>query len=68
MSTKAHDLRDMAFEDLESLALEKAEELMNQRMRLKLRQLDNPLAVRMIRRELATIKTVLNEKRRAVAR
>ncbi len=68
MSKKAHDLRDLAVEDLESLATEKAEELMNQRMRLKLRQLDNPLAVRNIRRELATIKTILNEKRRAVAR
>jgi large subunit ribosomal protein L29 len=68
MSKKAHDLRDMAVEDLESMATERAEELMNQRMRLKLRQLDNPLAVRNIRRELATIKTVLNEKRRASAR
>jgi large subunit ribosomal protein L29 len=58
----------MAVEDLESLATEKSEELMTQRMRLKLRQLDNPLAVRNIRRELATIKTILNEKRRAVAR
>jgi large subunit ribosomal protein L29 len=68
MTKKAHDLRDLGVEDLESLATEKAEELMNQRMRLKLRQLDNPLAVRNIRRELATIKTILNEKRRAVAR
>jgi large subunit ribosomal protein L29 len=68
MTKKAHDLRDMGVEDLESLATEKSEELMTQRMRLKLRQLDNPLAVRNIRRELATIKTILNEKRRAVAR
>lgn len=68
MSKKAHDLRDLAVEDLESLATEKSEELMTQRMRLKLRQLDNPLAVRNIRRELATIKTILNEKRRAAAR
>ena len=60
---KAHDLRDMTLEDLVSLEREKAEELMNQRLRLKLRQLDNPLSVRNTRRELATIKSVITEKR-----
>ena len=68
MTKKAHDLRDLGVEDLQSMAREKAEELMNQRIRLKMRLLDNPLAVRNLRRELATIKTVLNEKRRAAAR
>jgi len=65
MMKKAHELRDMSVEDLESMEREKAEELMNQRLRLKLRQIDNPLAVRNTRRELATIKTVINEKRQA---
>ena len=62
---KAHDLRDMSVEDLESLEREKAEELMNLRLRLSLRQVDNPLSVRNARRELATIKTVITEKTRA---
>jgi large subunit ribosomal protein L29 len=62
---KAHDLRDLTIEDLESLEREKAEELMNLRMRLKLRQVDNPLSVRTMRRELATIKTVITEKKQA---
>ncbi len=62
---KAHDLRDMTLEDLVSLEREKAEELMNLRLRLKLRQVDNPLSVRNTRRELATIKTVITEKRNA---
>lgn len=62
---KAHDLRDQTLEDLESLAAETAEELMNLRLRLKLRQVDNPLSVRNARRQLATIKTVITEKRNA---
>ncbi len=63
---KAHDLRDLTLEDLQSLEREKAEELMNLRMRLKLRQVDNPLSIRVARRELATIKTVITEKKAAV--
>lgn len=62
---KAHDLRDLPVEDLESLEREKAEELMNLRLRLKLRQVDNPLSVRELRRGLATIKTVITEKKKA---
>jgi large subunit ribosomal protein L29 len=62
---KAHDLRDMSVEDLVGLERERAEELMNLRLRLKLRQVDNPLSVRNMRRELATIKTVITEKRKA---
>lgn len=64
---KAHDLRDLTVEDLESLEREKAEDLMNLRLRLRLRQVDNPLAIRTARRELATIKTVITEKKRANA-
>lgn len=62
---KTHDLRDMALEDLQNLERDRAEELMNLRLRLKLRQVDNPLSVRNARRELAAIKTVINQKRKA---
>jgi large subunit ribosomal protein L29 len=62
---KAHDLRDLSLEDLLDMEREKAEELMNLRIQLKMRQTDNPLAARGARRELAVIKTVINEKRRA---
>jgi large subunit ribosomal protein L29 len=64
---KAHDLRDLPLEDLESLEREKAEELMNLRLRLRLRQVDNPLSIRTARRELATIKTVITEKKKQAA-
>jgi ribosomal protein L29 len=68
MSKKAHDYRDLSVEDLQTIEREKSEELMNMRMRLKLHQIDNALAVRIARRELATIKTVILEKQRAAAR
>jgi large subunit ribosomal protein L29 len=60
---KAHDYRDMSLEELESLVAEKSEDLLNLRMQLKMRRLDNPLAVRTARRELAVIKTVMTEKK-----
>ena len=59
---KAHDLREMSVEELQGLISEKSEELLNLRMQLKMRRLDNPLQVRAARRELAVIKTVVNEK------
>jgi large subunit ribosomal protein L29 len=63
MKKKAHDLREMTLTELESMARERAEELMQMRIKLRLRQIDNPLSVRNARRELAVIKTVMNEKR-----
>ena len=64
MMKKAHEFREMSIEELESLEREKAEDLLNMRMQLKMRRIDNPLAVRVARRELARIKSVLNERRR----
>lgn len=63
---KAHDIRDLPLEELVSLEREKAEELMNLKIRLKMRQLDNPLQVRNMRREIAVLKTVITQKKSAV--
>ncbi len=60
---KAHELRDQSLRELESLEREKAEELMQLRIKLSMRQLDNPLQVRELRREVAVIKTIINQKR-----
>ena len=62
---KAHELRDLPLEELEILVREKSEELMNLKIQLNLRQVDNPLQVREARREIAVIKTVITEKRAA---
>ena len=64
---KAYELRELSVEDLENLEREKSEELMQLRMKLKMRQIDDALQVRMARRELAKIKTVMTEKRAAGA-
>ena len=60
---KAYELRELSLEDLESLEREKSEELMQLRMKLKMRQIDNPLSVRVARREMARIKTAITEMR-----
>jgi large subunit ribosomal protein L29 len=62
---KAHDLRDLAVEELENQVREKSEELMNLRIQLNMRQLDNPLRVRQTRREIAVLRTVINQKKGA---
>ena len=60
---KAHDLRDLPLEELQSLEQEKAEDLMQMRIKVKMRQVDNPLKLRNMRREIAVIKTVITEKK-----
>ncbi len=62
---KAHDLRDLPLEELEVQVKEKSEELMNLRIQLNMRALDNPLRVRHARREIAVLKTVINQKKGA---
>ena len=62
---KAHDLRDLPLEELENQVREKSEELMNLRIQLNMRALDNPLRVRQTRREIAVLKTVVNQKKGA---
>ena len=46
---------------------EQSEQVMTLRLKLRSRKLDNPLSYRVARRELARMKTVLNDKRRAAA-
>jgi large subunit ribosomal protein L29 len=63
---KAHELRELPIEELQSLLTEKSEELMTMKIQLNLRQMDNPLQVRHARREIAVINTVITEKRAAL--
>ena len=59
---KAHDMREMTLEELQVHYDSLIDELINLRIKLKMRQLDNPLRVRHLRREVARTKTVLKEK------
>lgn len=66
--SKPFELRDFSATELQARIDEQAEQLMNFRMQLKSRKLDNPLSYRIARRELARMKTVLNAKRRAAVK
>ncbi len=61
---KAIELREMMLEELESMESELLEELIQHRIQLALKRLDNPLKVRETKRELARVKTIINEKKR----
>lgn len=65
--TKPSELREKSVEDLTRLANEKAENLFNLKVRLAAGNLDSSADVRTMRRDLARVRTVLNEKLSAAA-
>jgi large subunit ribosomal protein L29 len=64
---KVMELREMTLEELKAREAELAEELSRMKIQLALKRLDNPLKARVARRDLARIKTVINEKSRTGA-
>ena len=61
----ADALREMTVEELASKIIELKEELFNLRFQLATGQLENPVRLRHVRRDIARCKTILNEKERA---
>jgi len=59
---KATELRHKTKDELNSLLLDLARERFNLRMQVSTGQLARPSEVRRVRREMARIQTVLNEK------
>jgi len=59
---KVTELREMNLDELKSREAELSEELFRLKIKLALKRLDNPLKARVARRDLARIKTVINEK------
>ena len=59
---KAVELREMTMQELEAREEELTEELARLRIQLSIKRLDNPLRVRITRRELARVKTIITEK------
>jgi len=59
---KAVELREMTMQELEIREEELTEELARLRIQLSIKRLDNPLQVRVARRELARVKTIMTEK------
>lgn len=64
---KAKELRDMTSEELGTKLTELKGELFNLRFQLATGQLDNPVKLRFVRKDIARVKTILNEKAKAGA-
>lgn len=60
---KPHEMREMTEVELQQHHDGLMEEMANMRIKLAVKQLDNPLRVRYLRREIARTKTVLREKK-----
>lgn len=59
---KAADLRDMTETELKAHHESLLDELVNLRVKLSMRQLDNPLRVRILRRDIARTMTIMRQK------
>ena len=59
---KAADIRDMGDADIEQRIEEMQEELFRLRFRSATQQLENPILLRTLRRDIARMKTVLRER------
>lgn len=58
----AKDLRDLSDDELEKKLNEAKEELFNLRFQLSTAQLDNPLKIRQVRKDIACIETIRRER------
>ncbi|PJA29489.1 MAG: 50S ribosomal protein L29 [candidate division Zixibacteria bacterium CG_4_9_14_3_um_filter_46_8] len=60
---KPSQIRDMTVEEMEQRRHDIEEDLFNLKFRRSVQQIENPLKIRILRREIAKIKTILNENR-----
>jgi large subunit ribosomal protein L29 len=59
---KPHEMREMTLDELQVRHDEMVDEFVNLRVKLSMRQLDNPMRVRILRREIARARTIIREK------
>lgn len=62
---RASELRELAVEELRKRLSEEEESLANLRFQLATSQLESPIRIRMVRRDIARIQSVIREKERA---
>jgi large subunit ribosomal protein L29 len=62
MHVKAKELRSLSSEELNQKLAELKEELFNLRFQLATGQLENPMRVRAVRKDIARVKTVMTER------
>lgn len=58
---KASEVRELSTEELESKLKDLKAELFNLRFQLSINQLDNPMRIQAVKKDIARIKTVLTE-------
>lgn len=63
---KAVKLRELTVDELNQKLRDLKEELFNLRFRNSVKQLENPLKIREVRRDLARIRTVLHEHEKGI--
>ncbi|MBN2184622.1 MAG: 50S ribosomal protein L29 [Candidatus Krumholzibacteriota bacterium] len=59
---KAVELRELTLDELRLREDDLIEELTRSKIQLGIKRLDNPLQVRVVRRDLARVKTIISEK------
>ncbi len=59
---KAKEVRQLSGKELDSKLLELKSELFNLRFQLATGQLDNPLRIKVVRKDIARVKTILRER------
>lgn len=62
MKSNAREMRDLSPEELAAKAAELKKELFNLRFQQAMGQIENPMRLRTLRRDIAKTKTVLREK------
>jgi large subunit ribosomal protein L29 len=62
MKTNAKELRDLSSDELQTKAVDLKKELFNLRFQQAMGQIENPMRLRTLRRDIAKTKTVLKEK------
>jgi len=62
MKTSAKELRDLSAEELLSKAADLKKEVFNLKFQQAMGQIENPMRLRILRRDIAKTKTVLKEK------
>lgn len=59
---KASELRDMTIKELDNKLAELKSELFNLRFQLATGQLDNPMRIKVVRKDIARVKTITRER------
>ncbi len=65
---KADNIRDLTLEEVHQRKSDVEEELFNLRLKKRTKELDNPLRMRLLRRDLARISTILREDKLGIRR